>query len=57
MNIINLWSKNEATKCVLPNEENNILKFGKNDGSKFKHPFYVCADFESTNSYLQKQRR
>ena len=23
------------------------MKF-KNEGNKFKHPFYICADFEST---------
>ena len=40
--------KNEANKCILPKEGKNMLKFGKDEGNKFMHPFYICADFEST---------
>ena len=32
---------------ILPEEGKNILQF-KNVGNKFKHPFHVVADFEST---------
>ena len=33
--------------CECPAEGENILQF-KNHGNKFKHPFHIIADFEST---------
>ena len=42
-----LCLKNESVQVSLPNNYNNILKF-KNEGHKFKHPFSIFADFEST---------
>jgi len=44
---IEVCNKNEAVRCVLPDDNNNKLKF-KNFGNSFNHPFCVFLDFEST---------
>ena len=38
--------QNEAVNCILP-AENSKIRF-KNEQNKFKHPFSIYADFEST---------
>ena len=38
--------------CECPAEGENILQF-KNHGNKFKHPFHIIADFESTLQTLK----
>jgi len=44
---IEICNKNESVRCVLPDEDNNILSFN-NTGNSFNHPFCVFLDFEST---------
>ena len=43
--------KNKPQRLIMP--KNNILKF-KNHYMKSKIPFYIVADFESSNHVLSK---
>jgi hypothetical protein len=44
----------EAAHTVLPEEGNNKIKF-EHDGRKFKHPYFVVIDFESTLEVCEEQ--
>jgi hypothetical protein len=44
---IEICNKNEAVRCVLPDEDEKNLTF-QNFGNSFHHPFSIFLDFEST---------